>query len=339
MRALVKQKRGEGFVDLVETKEPKPEDGEFLIRVGYAGICGSDLNILHDRFPNYVVPVTLGHEFAGTVEESGPNSTGFSKGERVACETHAYVCNECLYCRTGLYNLCYQRKAFGYGVDGAFAKHVRVRSTILHKLPDEISMEEAALLEPLSVALNALTRNSKIETGDSVVVLGPGPIGLMCALVARHSGAEVTVVGTETSAQRVALVGKMGIATMTGQELHEQIGKWEGGGGFDVAVIAAGRAPVFETALLAARRNGRVVHLGESTEKATFQLSLIERKNLTINGSFSHNWPVWEQAISLIRDGLIDVKPLITHKFALDEWKSAFDVVEGRAGMKVLLRP
>jgi len=336
LKAVVKRKRGEGFVELMEVRDPEPRDGELLIRVRAAGICGSDLNILHDRFPGYVVPVIMGHEFAGTVEKTG-GSRGFKRGERVACETHAFVCGECGYCRAGLYNLCQQRKGFGYGTDGAFARYVRVRQAIVHRLPDEISTEEGALLEPLSVAVNALTKNSRIAAGESVVILGPGPIGLLCLQIAKLSGARVTVVGTKNSRARLRLAEKLGAETKTDEELLDKL---QGSAGlYDVSVIAAGRAQVFEVALRATRPNGRVVHIGESTEQAQFQFSLIEKKNLTVNGSFSHNWPVWERAIALVKAGRVELSPLITHRVQIERWKEGFDAAERRSGVKVLIRP
>jgi L-iditol 2-dehydrogenase len=337
VKAVVKQKRGDGFVELLEVKEPEPKDGEYLVRVDSAGICGSDLNILHDRFPNYSVPVILGHEFAGTIEEGGSAQTGYPNGERIACETHAYICNECEYCSSGLYNLCQKRKGFGYGVDGAFTRFVRVRKALAHKLPDDISTEEGALLEPLAAAVNALTKNSKIMPGDSVVIFGPGPIGLFCLQVARLLGARVTVVGTKNSRTRFNLAEKLGAETMTNEEL---IGG-EGGSPleYDVSVIATGSAPAFEMALKATKPNGRVVHIGESTERASFQFSLVERKNLTINGSFSHNWPIWERAISMVEGGKVKLLPLITHRVSLENWNDGFDAVEGHSGIKALIKP
>jgi L-iditol 2-dehydrogenase len=338
MKALVKHRRGDGFVDLSEVPEPRPTHGEALVKVEYAGICGSDLNILHGTFPGYNVPVIIGHEFSGIIE-GGSASLGFEKGQRVACETHAVVCGDCFYCRTGVYNLCASRKGFGYGVDGAFTKYVKVRRGIIHPLPDGLSTQEAALLEPLSVAVNALTVNSRITAGDSIVILGPGPIGMMCLLIAKLSGAEITVVGTERSGERLRIAEKLGASTMTQEELGEVFEGPRGHGGFDVSVVAAGKALAFQMGLKAVRPQGRVVLIGESTEDVKIPLATIERKNLSVRGSFSHNWPVWERAISLLDRKLVDVKPLITHRFPLVEWSSAFEVTERRKGMKVLIRP
>ncbi len=204
MKAVVKKQRGEGFVELMDVPEPMIGDTDVLVQVNAAGICGSDLMILHDFFPGYNVPVILGHEFAGIAKEVGSGVTRISPGERVVCETHAYVCNQCTYCKTGLYNLCMTRKGFGYGLDGAFAKYVKVREPIIHHLPDSIVLDDAAALEPLAVVVNALTKNAKISLGDSVLISGPGPIGLLALQVAKLSGAKkVTVVGTEHSRKRL----------------------------------------------------------------------------------------------------------------------------------------
>jgi L-iditol 2-dehydrogenase len=340
LKAIVKQKRGDGFVELDDVPEPEADAGSVILKVGAAGICGSDIQILHNRFQGYIVPVTLGHEFAGTIESIGPGVSDLSPGDRVVSETHAIICNECIYCRTGTYNLCPKRRGFGYGVNGAFTRSVRVRKAIIHKLPDEIQIREAALLEPLSVALNALTRNSHVYPSESVLVVGPGPIGLLCLQVARLSGGRVTVVGTERSRQRLALASKLGAEKiLTDKELDEGIKDGGLSGLFDVVVVAAGNSASFELGLRAVRVGGRVVYVGETTENASFPLSLIERRNVTVHGSFSHNWPIWENAISLVRHGMIDLESLISHEFQLAQWRDAFDAVESRVGVKVLLKP
>jgi L-iditol 2-dehydrogenase len=340
LKAVVKQQIGDGFVELADVPEPQIEPGTVLLAVGAAGICGSDVQILHGRFQGYVVPCVLGHEFAGTIDSVGPGVSNLSPGDRVVSETHAYTCGECFYCRSGTYNLCPKRKAFGYGTNGAFTRLVRVRKEIIHRLPEEIPVRDAAVLEPTSVALNALTRNSRISPGESVLIIGPGPIGLLCLQVARLSGGRVTVVGTERNRQRLALAMKLGAdKTITDAELDDGVANGNLKGAFDVVVIAAGNASVFQTALMAVRVAGRVVHLGETAEAASFQLSLIERKNVTVQGSFSHNWPVWENAISLVKSGAIDVHSLISHEYEISRWQEAFAMVESRAGVKVLMRP
>jgi alcohol dehydrogenase/L-iditol 2-dehydrogenase len=145
------------------------------------------------------------------------------------------------------------------------------------------------------------------------------------------------MVGTKNSRTRLNLAEKLGAQTMTNEELisaHERSPVE-----YDVSVIATGRASVFEMALKATKPKGRVVHIGESTEQASFQFSLVERKNLTINGSFSHTWPIWESAISMVVGGRVELLPLVTHRVSLESWKEGFDAVEGHRGIKALIKP
>jgi L-iditol 2-dehydrogenase len=340
LKAVVKQRVGDGFVELTDVPEPEVTPGSVVLATGAAGICGTDVKILHGKFEGYIVPVVMGHEFAGTIEGVGPGVLGLSPGDRVVSETHAYVCNECVYCRSGRYNLCPRRKAFGYGTDGAFTRLVRVRKEIVHRLPDGIPMKDAALMEPLSVSLNALTRNSRVSPGESVLVIGPGPVGLLCLQIAKLSGGRVTMVGTEKSRQRLALSERLGAeGILTDVELQAGIAGGPLGSTFDVVAIAAGNSATFETALRAARPSGRVVVVGEAVENASFPMNLIERKNLSVQGSFSHYWGVWEDAISLVGKGAVDVHSLITHEYEISRWREAFDTVESRTGVKVLLTP
>jgi L-iditol 2-dehydrogenase len=342
MKAVVKKQRGEGFVELLDVEEPTIGETDVLVQVNAAGICGSDLMILHDFFPGYNVPVILGHEFAGIAKAVGSRATRISSGERVVCETHAYVCNNCVYCKTGLYNLCMTRMGFGYGLNGAFAKYVKVREPIVHDLPDAIALDDAAALEPLAVVINALTRNSEISLGESVVIMGPGPIGLLALQVARLSGAQrVTMIGTEHSKKRLDLAMKLGAdQILTDQEMNEELspnGRYADS--FDVGIITTGMPSAFEPTLRAVRKAGKVIHIGESIKQASFQFSLIEKKNLTVQGSFSHNWPIWEKAISLVENKKVDLSAIISHKVALEDWKTGFDLAESRTGIKVLIKP
>jgi L-iditol 2-dehydrogenase len=343
LKAVLKTQRGEGFVELRDVDDPTIGESDILVQVNAAGICGSDLMILHDFFPGYVVPVILGHEFAGIAKQVGSKVSRISPSDRVVCETHAYVCNSCTYCKSGLYNLCSSRKGFGYGLDGAFAKYVKVREPIVHALPDSISLDDASALEPLAVTTNALTRNSKISIGDNVLIVGPGPIGLLSLQVAKLSSAKsVTVVGTEHSKGRLNLALKLGADhILTDKELNDALSSPNGSYSdfFDVGIITTGAPTAFEPTLRAVRKAGTVIHIGESTKQASFQFSLIEKKNLTVQGSFSHNWPVWEKAISLVQNKKVDLASVITHKVALEDWKTGFDLAESREGVKVLIKP
>ncbi len=172
MLALVNYASTNGAVELREVQVPAPDRNEVLLRVRGAGVCGSDLHQYHGTQSWSVNwPVTLGHEFCGEIAKLGTDVVGWAVGERVACETAARTCGMCAFCRTGRYNLCPKRLGFGYGIDGAAAAYVVVASSLLHRLPAQVSWEEAALTEPCCVAVNAVLEQSRPRPGDTVVVL------------------------------------------------------------------------------------------------------------------------------------------------------------------------
>src|SRR5437867_7019439 len=209
-------------VELREVAVPDIDDDEVLVEVGAVSVCGSDVHQARNTHSCPVdVPVVLGHEFGGTVAQVGRSVRGFREGQRVVSETAARICGECVLCRTGRYNLCPSRKGFGYGIDGAMARWVRVPARCLHSIPDSLPFEIACLAEPHAVAYNAMCVNSTIRPGDLVVVLGPGPIGLLCARMAALAGADpLIVVGLSSDAPRLETALRLG-ATRVVDAQHE----------------------------------------------------------------------------------------------------------------------
>src|SRR5919106_2013153 len=193
--ALVQYALAPLAVELREVVVPEIGDDDVLLRVGAVSVCGSDVHQCYNTHSWPVnVPVVLGHEFAGTVAKTGRSLKGFREGDRVVSETAAEICGDCILCRTGRYNLCPSRKGFGYGIDGAMAQWVRVPARCLHHIPDSLPFDIACLSEPHAVAYQSMCVNSTIRPGDLVVVLGPGPIGLLCARMAALSGADPLIV-------------------------------------------------------------------------------------------------------------------------------------------------
>ena len=191
---------------------PDVGDDDVLLEVGAVSVCGSDVHQAHNTHSWPVnVPVVLGHEFGGTVARAGRSVRGFREGDRVVSETAAQICGECMQCRTGWYNLCPKRLGFGYGLDGAMAQYVRVPARCLHRIPDSLPFDLACLAEPHAVAYQAMCVNSTIRPGDTVVVLGPGPIGLLCARMAALSGADPLIVaGLTADAPRLEAARQLG---------------------------------------------------------------------------------------------------------------------------------
>src|ERR687896_1484513 len=199
-------------VELRDVAVPEIGDGDVLLRVGAVSVCGSDVHQAYNTHSWPVnIPVVLGHEFSGTVAKAGRAVKGFREGDRVVSETAAVVCGECTLCRTGRYNLCPQRKGFGYGVNGAMAAYVKVPARCLHHIPASLPFDIACLSEPHAVAYNAMCINSTIRPGDLVVVLGPGPIGLLCGRMAALAGADPLVVaGRSADATRLGTARTLG---------------------------------------------------------------------------------------------------------------------------------
>ena len=215
--AVVNFSTAHGSVELREISTPAIGPADVLLDVANVGVCGSDLHQWtgdHSWPVNY--PVVLGHEFAGTITAVGADVAGWREGDRVVSETAAIISPDNPMTRRGLYNLDPTRKGFGYGVDGAMTRFVRVPARILHRVPDRLPFEQACLTEPCCVAYSAVVKNARIEPGDRVVVLGPGTIGILCAAMARLCGAEVAVVGLPADAGRLAVAERYGCQVIVG---------------------------------------------------------------------------------------------------------------------------
>ena len=192
-----------------------PGPGEVLIEVKACGICGTDVHVLHDSFP-YWPPVILGHEFSGQVVETGPDTHYYKVGDRVVGEPHTQACGHCYLCRTGNMQICPDKRSPGWGIDGAFTKYLKMPEHLLHRIPDDMSFDVAALVEPTANTVHDVVERARVEAGDFVVVLGPGPIGLLAAMTARAGGARhVVIVGTPADeALRLNKARELGFETV-----------------------------------------------------------------------------------------------------------------------------
>ena len=330
----------------VELREvPVPEIGpwDVLLKVGAASVCGSDV---HQAYATHSwpvnVPVTLGHEFGGTIAALGREVRGFGEGDRVVSETAAVICGECLMCRTARYNLCPSRKGFGYGVDGAMADYVRVPARCLHRVPDALPFELACLTEPHSVAYNAMCVNATIRPGDAVLVLGPGPIGLLCARMAALSGATPLIVaGLPGDAERLAIARELGAThTVNVQEQSlEDVVMGLSPLGAEVVCDASGASRPLDIALRLVQPDGQVVKVGWSPDQFAVDLNPLVQKNVRLQGSFSHTYPIWERVIHLLAEGLTRADRLVGLQTALASWHDGFEAMHSGRVVKSVLIP
>ena len=336
--AVVNYAPEKGSVEIREIEMPSVGEEDVLLEVANVGVCGSDLHqwTADNSWPvNY--PVVLGHEFAGTIVETGSRVSQWKKGDRVVSETAAVIDLNNPMSKAGFYNLDPTRKGFGYGVNGAMTKFVRVPARCLHQLPDQLSFENACLTEPCCVAYNAVVENTGIKPGDRVMVLGPGTIGILCAAVAKLCGAEVAVVGLETDKRRMEIARQYGCETITGDAT--EWAQRRDGLGADVVIDAAGVSATLQLAMQLVRPKGKITKVGWGPQPLGFSLDPIVQKNITLQGSFSHNWPIWERVISLLASGQLDVKPIIGGVWPIGEWKTAFEKMHKGEIVKSILKP
>jgi alcohol dehydrogenase/L-iditol 2-dehydrogenase len=327
-----------GSVEIRQIAIPDIGDDDVLLEVVNVGVCGSDLHQWtadHSWPVNY--PVVLGHEFGGLIAAVGKNVSVWKEGDRVVSETAAIINPNSPMSKTGLYNLDPDRKGFGYGVNGAMTRYVRVPARCLHKVPAQLSFEEACLTEPCCVAYNSVAVNSSVKPGDRVIVIGPGTIGILCAAVARICGAEVAVVGLESDKLRLDIAKQYGCEPIIGDAT--EWAKNRDGLGADLIVDAAGASITLKMALQWVRPNGQITKVGWGPQPLGFSLDPLVQKNVTLKGSFSHNWPIWERVIALLASGSLNVKPIIGGVWAIDQWKEAFEKMHHGEVVKSVLKP
>jgi L-iditol 2-dehydrogenase len=325
-------------VELREFVRPEPGPDDVILSVEAVGVCGSDLHQWtgsHSWTVNY--PVVLGHEFGGRIAALGTAVRGWQEGDRAVSETAAVIDPNSPLSRAGLYNLDPTRRGFGYGVDGAMTRFVKVPARCLHRVPDKLPMEFAALTEPCCVAYNAVINNARVHPGDRVIVLGPGPIGILCAAVARLAGAEVALVGLERDRVRLDVAKAYGCTVIIGDATAWA--RERDGLGADGVIDAAGASAALKTALDLVRPAGWISKVGWGPQPLGFSLDQLVQKNVTLQGSFSHNWPVWERVLALLASGALDVRPIVGGIWSLEAWHEAFEKMHGGQIVKAVLRP
>jgi (R,R)-butanediol dehydrogenase/meso-butanediol dehydrogenase/diacetyl reductase len=341
MRAAVWYGAKDVRVEDVEVAPPGP--GEVTIEVAYCGICGSDLHEYADG-PHAVpvgephpesgvaAPLILGHEFCGTVAETGAGVTGLSPGDRVAVEPH-YRCGTCPRCLAGEYNICRHFGFAGLMGHGGLAERATVPAYMLHKLPAEVSLKQAAVFEPAAVALHAV-RRAGIRAGDTVAVLGLGPIGLLVTQLLARSGTG-RVVAADRSPARRALARRLGAAEVVEDELAVAVG----GEGADVVFEAVGSEATLRACLAATRRGGRVMFLGLTGTLSLDAFALVNNEQ-TILTSVGYR-DAYPELIRLVAEEGMDLAGIVTSTIPLDHVvRDGFEpLLRGEEQIKVLVRP
>lgn len=342
MKGIVKYKLGDGFMELRDVEDKPPGSNQVKVEVKAAGICGSDLHIYHNDINIPIVPpVVVGHEFSGVVVEKGASvGDEIAIGDRVTGESSTYYCGTCRYCRAEYYNLCSSRKILGYTSDGCFTKYCNVM--YVHKLPENVSFKAGAMTEPLACCVHGVTEQTGVSAGDFVVVTGPGPIGLLVAMVARAEGGNVLVCGTDQDKERLKTAEALGIHHTINIETCDAVARVKdmtGGYGADVVFECSGVPQAAVMALDMVRKRGKYTQVGLFGRPIEIDFEKIAFFEIEVRGTMSQRRPAWERALSLMERRMVDCEALVSHEFGLTEWKQAFEIAERKEGMKILLSP
>jgi L-iditol 2-dehydrogenase len=341
MKALVKTAKGVGLIELRDVPVPEIGDDEVLIEIKAAGICGTDLHIYHDEFP-YWPPVILGHEFSGIIAAAGKNVTGWKPGDRVVGEPHTLACGKCWLCRTGNRQLCPDKRSPGWGIDGCFAKYMRFpEPALLHRIPDSLSFEDSAQVEPTANVVTDVIERGEVRTGDIVAVIGPGPIGITAAQAAKAAGADtVILIGTDADEElRMPTARKLGtidhVVNVQKEDVPKLVLSLTQDRGADVVVEASGAPRGIAQGLQLVRKLGRVTAIGLTAKpEITFPYASGMFKSATYVFNLSTSYTSWDTAIRLIASGKIQVAPFVTHRGGLDRWQEFFTALDNKKGLK-----
>jgi L-iditol 2-dehydrogenase len=343
VKALVLKEYGRFSVD--EVARPIPGPDEVIVRVRACGICGSDVHGMDGSTGRRIPPIIMGHEGAGEIVETGPAVKGWGKGDRVTFDSTLY-CGKCWHCLRGEVNLCDERRVLGVSCaefrrDGAFAEYVAVPQRVLYRLPDNLSFQQAAMVEAVSVAAHAVGR-TPLAPDASVAVLGAGMIGLLVIQVLRATGCK-KVIAIDLDEDRLKLAQKLGATAALKADLPDLAGRVNalcGGRGADAVFEVVGVATTVKAAIECARKGGSVILVGNAEPKVALPLQAVVSRQITLFGSCASAGE-YPACLELIASGKVNVTDFISAETRLEEAAQWFDRLHSREKglMKVLVTP
>ncbi|RAS85588.1 zinc-binding dehydrogenase [Priestia endophytica] len=336
-----------------EENLPKPEvgDEDILIEVRAAGICGADLK--HYGVENGATENKriAGHEFSGVIVETGRDVVDWHIGDRVVSENTGYVCGKCHACSIGNFLVCPEKRSLGLspGMDGGFTKYVKIPGEVLRvyknalfRIPDNVSFEEAACLDPMSNAYMALAQRSQLLPGENVVIFGAGTLGLFSVQIAKSMGAAniILVASSRNKAVRFKVAEKLGVThfiTYDEEDVVERVRDIAGVHGIPVIVDCAGSPQALKQSLEIIRTNGQIIRVGMSFEPLEFSINDLSMNANSLIGHMAYNTTSLKNSLYMLERGMIDAKSLITHRLPLTSWKEGFEKMLSREAIKVIL--
>ncbi|NCE65823.1 hypothetical protein D1159_14870 [Pseudoflavonifractor sp. 524-17] len=324
MKALLRKSDTPKDFALGEVLEPVTPPGMVKIKVAYSGICGSDLHIYLGQEAGLPQGIH-GHEFSGWIAGLGEGVENLNVGQRVTAEHTASTCGVCQYCKTGRYQLCQNRHSIGFDTPGSFTEYVLVDPQYVHPLPDNVSLKQGALTEPLACIIHAIELVD-VKPGLPVLVVGPGPMGLLAGLALKAYGCQVDILGTEADRERLERAAAAGLHVVSEAKP----------GAYPLAAECSGAGGGIRAGLTALEKGGTLLQVGIATRPVELPYDQMVYRELKIQGTFCHTWKDWRQALRLEETGLLDLSPVITGVVKLDDWKEAFEDLLDKKGMKTL---
>lgn len=318
---------------------PKAGEGQILIRIRMIGICGSDIHVYHGKHPFTTYPVTQGHEVSGEIVALGQGVEGFHLGQKVTVEPQVF-CGKCHPCTHGKYNLCEELKVMGFQTTGVASTYFAVDASKVTPLPESLSFEEGAMIEPLAVAVHAVRRFGEVE-GKKVAVLGAGPIGNLVAQSAKALGAE-TVMVTDVSDYRLELAKRCG-ADVTVNTAREDFGqamvRCMGPDKADVIYDCAGSNVTMNQAIRCARKGSVIILVAVFADMATVDLAVLNDHELDLNTTMMYRHEDYVTAIELVEQGKVQLRPLMSRTFPFRQFKQAYEYIDANreTSMKILV--
>ncbi len=319
----------ESGISITDRAVPALKSGEILIEVGASGLCGTDLHIASGEYPLARSGVTLGHEYAGTIFATGPHTGDWQRGDRVVIDPNI-PCQACRACREAKSHLCTNPQTLGVTIDGGLGSYSIVPANRAYRIPDSLPMAAAALTEPLACVVHAVDR-SGIKPGQSSLVIGAGPIGLLCASLLRAAGASEVVVSEPNDSRRALASAFGGTPVVPGDVPADS---------FDIVMECVGKPATLASAIPAVRSGGTVVWVGVAAPHDTVSVNPFDifRREITIRGTYTNPYTM-DRSIALLASGQIPWRETITHQFGLERFDEAWNVHKTGAGLKVCILP
>lgn len=328
-----------GKIEFREVAKPILQDDEVIIKIKRIGVCGSDIHVFHGQHPYTPYPVVQGHEVSGVIAEVGRQAKGLAVGDKVVFMPQV-TCGECHPCRHGMYHICDNLKVMGFQTGGAAQEYFPIKAEMVLKLPDTISLDQAAMVEPVSVAVHALARGDGVE-GRKVLVLGAGTIGNLVAQTARASGATAVMI-TDVSDYKLDKARQCGLELTINpqtENLGEAILKYFGPDKVDLILECVGVQDTITQAVANARKGITIVVVGVFGKIPLVDLGLVQNNELNLIGTLMYQKADYERAIELIARGDVHLDEMITHRFPFEHYLEAYHAIEAAQGkyLKVMV--